>query len=148
MAPIPNKIQKKNNSVERLQMELHRQQQINEELEENINKNKRKMQEALDKLEGEIPATPVQSDWNENDSSSLAYIKNKPTIPSVPTNVSSFTNDAHYIAGSTPSSTLPREPFVGQIALFEDNGVTIPVWYIGSDTWIDATGTQINIADE
>ena len=28
-----------------------------------------------------IPAAPVQSDWNEADSSSLAYINNKPTIP-------------------------------------------------------------------
>ena len=29
----------------------------------------------------EIPAAPVQSNWNESDSSSLAYIQNKPTIP-------------------------------------------------------------------
>lgn len=28
-----------------------------------------------------IPAAPVQSDWNNNDSASLAYIKNKPVIP-------------------------------------------------------------------
>lgn len=28
-----------------------------------------------------IPASPVQSDWNESDSSSLSYIQNKPTIP-------------------------------------------------------------------
>ena len=28
-----------------------------------------------------IPAAPVQSDWNENDNTSLAYIQNKPTIP-------------------------------------------------------------------
>ena len=27
-----------------------------------------------------IPAAPVQSDWNENDNTSLAYIANKPTI--------------------------------------------------------------------
>lgn len=31
-----------------------------------------------------IPAAPVQSDWNENDNTSLAYIQNKPTIPSAP----------------------------------------------------------------
>lgn len=31
-----------------------------------------------------IPAAPVQSDWNESDSSSLAYIQNKPSIPVVP----------------------------------------------------------------
>lgn len=32
-----------------------------------------------------IPAAPVQSDWNENDSGSLAYIQNKPTIPAAVT---------------------------------------------------------------
>ena len=42
----------------------------------------------------------TQSDWNESDSSSLAYIKNKPTIPTVPTNVSAFTNDSGYITSS------------------------------------------------
>ena len=44
-----------------------------------------------------IPAAQVQANWNESDSSSKAYIQNKPTIPTVPTNVSSFTNDARYL---------------------------------------------------
>ena len=44
-----------------------------------------------------IPAAQVQSDWNESDTTSKAYIKNKPTIPTVPTNVSAFNNDAGYI---------------------------------------------------
>jgi hypothetical protein len=39
----------------------------------------------------------VQANWNESDSTSAAYIQNKPTIPTVPTNVSSFTNDAGYL---------------------------------------------------
>lgn len=39
----------------------------------------------------------TQSDWNETNTSSLAYIKNKPTIPTVPTNVSAFNNDSGYI---------------------------------------------------
>lgn len=34
-----------------------------------------------------IPDAPVQSDWNESNSSSLAYIANKPTIPTVPSNI-------------------------------------------------------------
>lgn len=148
MAPIPYKIEQKDNTIEQLKLELRRQQQINEELAETINKNKRNVQDALEELEGEIPDTPVQSDWNETDNTKQAFIKNKPTIPTVPTNVSAFTNDAHYISGSSPSSTFPSNPFVGQIALYEDSGVTIPVWYIGNDTWIDATGAQINIADE
>ena len=42
-------------------------------------------------------AAQIQSDWNQTDSSSVDYIKNKPTIPTVPTNVSAFTNDAGYL---------------------------------------------------
>ena len=41
--------------------------------------------------------TQVQSDWNQSDSTAVDYIKNKPTIPTVPTNVSAFTNDAGYL---------------------------------------------------
>lgn len=44
-----------------------------------------------------IPDSPVQSNWNETDNTSLAFIQNKPTIPVVPTNVSAFTNDAGYL---------------------------------------------------
>lgn len=44
-----------------------------------------------------IPAAQIQSDWNQTDSSAKDFIKNKPTIPVVPTNVSSFTNDAGYV---------------------------------------------------
>ena len=47
--------------------------------------------------------TNVQADWNITDTTSDAYIKNKPTnlvttdqLPTVPTNVSAFTNDAGY----------------------------------------------------
>lgn len=43
-----------------------------------------------------IPAAQIQSDWDEVDTTSKAYIQNKPTIPTVPTNVSAFTNDAGY----------------------------------------------------
>lgn len=39
----------------------------------------------------------VQSDWKETNTSSDTYIKNKPTIPTVPTAVSAFTNDAGYL---------------------------------------------------
>lgn len=38
-----------------------------------------------------------QADWNQTDTTAVDYIKNKPTIPTVPTNVSAFTNDAGYL---------------------------------------------------
>lgn len=41
--------------------------------------------------------TQVQSDWDQTDTSAVDYIKNKPTIPTIPTNVSYFTNDAGYL---------------------------------------------------
>lgn len=47
----------------------------------------------------EIPAAQIQSDWNQQDDTKLDYIKNKPTIPTVPTDVSAFTNDAGYLTG-------------------------------------------------
>ena len=42
-----------------------------------------------------IPAAQVNSDWDAN--SGVAQILHKPTIPTVPTNVSAFTNDAGYL---------------------------------------------------
>lgn len=50
----------------------------------------------------------VQSDWNQTTTTADDYIKNKPAIPTVPTNVSAFTNDAGYITGYTETDpTVP-----------------------------------------
>lgn len=46
----------------------------------------------------------VQSDWNAT--SGDALILNKPSIPTVPTNVSAFTNDAGYITGYTETDPV------------------------------------------
>ena len=51
-----------------------------------------------------IPAAQVNSDWNAT--TGVAEILNKPTIPSVPTNVSAFTNDAGYVT----SAAIPTVP--------------------------------------
>ena len=42
-------------------------------------------------------ANQLQADWNQTDNTQVDYIKNKPTIPTIPTNVSSFTNDSGYL---------------------------------------------------
>ena len=44
-----------------------------------------------------IPSAPVQSDWNESDNSNLAFINNKPTIP---TKTSQLTNDSGFVRAS------------------------------------------------
>ena len=66
------------------------------------------VQADLDKIEGVEAGAQVnvQSDWNESDPDSDAYIKNKPTIPVVPTNVSAFTNDAGYLTQHQDLSSL------------------------------------------
>lgn len=56
----------------------------------------------------EIPAPQVQSDWNQTDTNEVDYIKNKPTIPTVPTDISSFNNDTGYI---TQEQVLAYKPF-------------------------------------
>ena len=48
-----------------------------------------------------IPTAQIQSDWDQADSEAVDFIKNKPTIPTIPTNVSSFTNDAGYVASAS-----------------------------------------------
>ena len=60
------------------------------------------------KLEGVASGAEanVQADWNESDNTSDAYILNKPTIPTVPTNVSAFTNDAGYQTASDVSTAI------------------------------------------
>ena len=60
--------------------------------------------EALnDKLDITGYTQPIQSDWNQTNNGKLDYIKNKPTIPEVPTEISSFHNDVGYI---TTASTI------------------------------------------
>ena len=41
--------------------------------------------------------TQVQADWTETDSTSKAFIQNKPTIPTVPTSLNAFSNDPGFI---------------------------------------------------
>ncbi len=46
-------------------------------------------------------ASQIQSDWNQSDSTKIDFIKNKPSIPTVPTALSSFTDDL----GASPVHT-------------------------------------------
>ena len=58
-----------------------------------------------------IPAPQIQSDWNQANNAALDFIKNKPVIPTVPTNVSAFTNDAGYqTAGQVTNAIVNAKP--------------------------------------
>lgn len=54
-----------------------------------------------------IPDSPVQSNWNESDTSSLAYIQNKPTIPSAPVQSDWNENDSASLAYIANKPTIP-----------------------------------------
>lgn len=65
----------------------------------------------------------VQADWNESDPSAGAYINNKPTIPTVPTNVSAFTNDVGYLTSETDpifSSSVASTITMGDVTNWND----------------------------
>ena len=64
-----------------------------------------------------IPAGQIQSDWNQANNLLPDFIKNKPVIPTVPTNVSAFTNDANYI-------TLAQARAGGYTRFFADFAAT------------------------
>ena len=84
----------------------------------------------------------VQSDWNVTNSSSDAFIKNKPT------NVSAFTNDSGYQNASQVSSAIASA--VGQITSFEYEVVqTLPATGEAGKIYLVAnSGTTPNIYDE
>ena len=76
--------------------------------------------------------TQEQVDWNETNTESVSYIKNKPTIPVVPTNVSSFVNDAGYLTQHQDISGKANISDLSEVATTGDyddlvNKPTIPV---------------------
>ena len=63
-----------------------------------------------------IPAAPVQSDWNEDDTSDLAYINNKPTIP---TKTSDLTNDSNFITQAIAEQNFEAKAWRGTQAEYD-----------------------------
>lgn len=62
---------------------------------------------------------PVQSNWNENDSTSLAYIQNKPTIPAA--QVNSDWNEAD----STSLAYIQNKPSTETLTFTLQGGTTV-----------------------
>lgn len=60
----------------------------------------------------------VQSDWNESSSSSDAFIKNKPTIPTIPANI---VTDASYVHTDNNYTTTEKNKLAGIAAGAEVN---------------------------
>lgn len=81
----------------------------------------------------------VQADWNQTNSSSDDYIKNKPTIPVVPTNVSSFVNDAGYLTSYTET-----DPVFSSSAAASITSADINSW----DNKSDFSGSYTDLTDK
>ena len=79
---------------------------------------------------------PVQSDWNESDTSSLAFIANKPTIPTVNDATITFTQ-----GGVTKGSFTLNQSTAATIALDAGGGGG------GSAAWGSITGTLSDQTD-
>ena len=87
---------------------------------------------------GAAKVSNVQADWNTTATTDESYIKNKPTIPTVPTSNTAFTNDAGYITGYTET-----DPTVPAWAKAENKPT-----YTASEVGALPTGTTLdNIAD-
>lgn len=87
----------------------------------------------------------VQADWNETNTTSDAYIKNKPTnlvtaddIPAVPTNVSELTNDAHYASETYVTNKIAEAQLGG------DGGTVDLSGYVTKET---GNASQITFSD-
>lgn len=102
-----------------------------------------------------IPAAQIQSDWNQSNTSAKDFIKNKPTIPTVPSNVSAFTNDAGYliehqdISGKANSDDLATVAFSGDYEDLENTPTIpdVPEWAMSS-TKPSYTVSEIDGAQE
>lgn len=87
---------------------------------------------------GAAKVSNVQADWNTTATTDESYIKNKPTIPTVPTSNTAFTNDAGYITGYTET-----DPTVPAWAKAENKPT-----YTASEVGALPTGTTLdNVAD-
>ena len=89
----------------------------------------------------------TQANWNETNTSSAAYINNKPTIPTVPTNISAFTNDSGYITASSivqsdwnQSTTTASDYIKNKPDIRTGSGQT----YIGENSYVKIGGNLLH----
>ncbi len=88
---------------------------------------------------------PVQSDWNQTDTTALDFIKNKPTIP---TKTSDLTNDSGFLASHQDISMKANTADLATVATSGDyddlsNRPTIPAAQIQSD-WNQSDNTSLD----
>jgi hypothetical protein len=92
------------------------------------------------------PVAQVNADWNSV--SGVSQILNKPTIPTIPTNVSAFTNDSGYItqAGARSAVSLTTTGTSGAATYNSGTGVlNIPNYAPGTGTVTSVTaGTGLS----
>ena len=89
----------------------------------------------------------TQADFNQSDSNAVDFIKNKPTIPTVPTNVSDFSNDAGYLTSQTQVDFNQSDT---NAVDFIKNKPTIPTALsdlTNDENFISAGGLSVSLGD-
>jgi hypothetical protein len=83
-------------------------------------------------------AGQLQADWDQTNNTSVDYIKNKPTIPTVPTNISSFTNDVGYLTThqSLVDYALKSELFSGSYNDLTDKPTIPSLSGYATEAWV------------
>ena len=54
-----------------------------------------------------IPAAQIQADWNQTTATALDFIKNKPTIPTLPISIASLASPSFTGTPTCPTPALP-----------------------------------------
>lgn len=92
-----------------------------------------------------IPAAQVQSDWDESDESDVAYIKNKPYIPSeVIVDQTYDSTSTHAQSGTAVAQAISTK----QDALTAGNNITISSNVISAKDTTYVAGTGISITED
>lgn len=73
---------------------------------------------------GNVALNQIQSDWNQNDSTSADYIKNKPTIPTVPVTDVQI-NGTSILSNGVANVPVASTSDFGAIRIDENYGITI-----------------------
>ncbi|MFT5778120.1 MAG: hypothetical protein ACI837_001076 [Crocinitomicaceae bacterium] len=105
-----------------------------------------------------LPGIPANIDIDATDDFSGDYndLTNQPTIPTVPTNVSAFVNDAGYItspndADADPANEIQDLQLIGNILTITNNGTATSIDLSGyldnTDTQLDETAVDAFVSD-
>ena len=100
----------------------------------------------IEELENNPSGTQVQSNWEEANPASPAFIQNKPAIPTVPTQVSAFANDSGYITSAGLITLQPLVTYYDLAGHTGDTNATIVLSFqVNANQWLANGRYAINV---